>query len=151
MNNLANECAITFNQRRPSRIVVVPNHSSGNLREEERRLCSPAILSSASRVNTTSCVSNRPSLAGRRAFFMATNTKSGAGKRWAPVLLSTPPCLTLGASGRKPDVRNLRGAAGNVIHGGMRNPPRNRKGGSGHSSPTGAHASAPPDAHAKLI
>jgi hypothetical protein len=32
-----------------------------------------------------------------------------------------------------------------VAHGGTRNPPRNRKGGTGHSSPTGARASAPPD------
>ncbi|NIS69717.1 MAG: hypothetical protein GTO12_12430 [Proteobacteria bacterium] len=28
----------------------------------------------------------------------------------------------------KPDVRNLRGGAGNVDHGGTRNPPHNRKG-----------------------
>jgi hypothetical protein len=32
-----------------------------------------------------------------------------------------------------------------VAHGGTRIPPRNRKGGTGHSPPTGARASAPPD------
>ena len=32
------------------------------------------------------------------------------------------------------------GAQGNVIHGGTRNPIRNRKSGIGHSSPTGARA-----------
>ena len=34
----------------------------------------------------------------------------------------------------------ITGAQGNVIHGGTRNPIRNRKSGLGHSSPTGARA-----------
>ena len=39
-----------------------------------------------------------------------------------------------------PTVRDRRGALRNVTHGEPRNPPRNRKSGSGHSSPTGARA-----------
>ena len=35
----------------------------------------------------------------------------------------------------------ITGARGNVIHGGIRNPLRNRKSGIGHSSPTDARAS----------
>ena len=45
----------------------------------------------------------------------------------------------------KPDVRNLRGGAGNVVYGGTVNPPRYRKGGAGNPPPTGARASALPD------
>ena len=45
----------------------------------------------------------------------------------------------------KPDVRNLRGGAGNVAYGGTVNPPRNRKGEAGNPPPTGARASALPD------
>ena len=45
----------------------------------------------------------------------------------------------------KPDVRNLRGGAGNVAYGGTVNPPRYRKGGAGNPPPTGARASALPD------
>ena len=40
----------------------------------------------------------------------------------------------------KPVVRNFRGAPGNVIHGGTRNPSRDRKGGDGNAPPTGARA-----------
>ena len=39
-----------------------------------------------------------------------------------------------------PTVRDRRGALRNVTHGGTRNPLRNRKSGSGHSSPKGARA-----------
>ncbi len=39
-----------------------------------------------------------------------------------------------------PTVRDRRGALRNVTHGGTRNPLRNRKSGTGHSSPTGARA-----------
>ncbi len=39
-----------------------------------------------------------------------------------------------------PTVRDRRGALRNVIHGEPRNPLRNRKSGTGHSSPTGARA-----------
>ena len=45
----------------------------------------------------------------------------------------------------KPDVRNLRGSAGNVVYGGTVNPLRYRKGGAGNPPPTGARASALPD------
>ena len=45
----------------------------------------------------------------------------------------------------KPDVRHLRGGAGNVAYGGTVNPPRYRKGGAGNPPPTGARASALPD------
>ena len=38
------------------------------------------------------------------------------------------------------------GAAGNVAYGGTVNPPRNRKGGAGNPPPTGARASALPNA-----
>jgi hypothetical protein len=48
-------------------------------------------------------------------------------------------------TGENPTYGILGGAAGNVAHGETRNPPRNRKGGTGHSSPTGARASALPD------
>jgi len=37
-------------------------------------------------------------------------------------------CLGLEPYWGKPDVLNLRGGAGNVNHGGTRNPPHNRKG-----------------------
>ena len=45
----------------------------------------------------------------------------------------------------KPAIRNFRGVDGNVAHGGIVLPPRNRKGGSGNPSPTGARAIDLPD------
>ena len=53
----------------------------------------------------------------------------------------------------KPDVRNLRGGAGNVAYGGTVNPPRYRKGAAGNPPPTGARASALPDGvhHDRLV